>query len=270
MSFRLRCPFLGLLLGIVSALLCLCPATAEAQRLRRFIRNRLAVAPPIVRIEGAPYEGVVVQTPSLAERISLRRRALLFGVQSLQAPEVAGSGLVLQAASQTPPRLLPTAADLAALDDATLLNTSRDIGAVLHQQLGRLSTAAGWQRHLGVQPELLGMHGIAPDEKQIAWWKTLLGRFDKVSSNPEYGKIIGQSGFVANHAALQEIVSRFAGPRLVDPAGGKVQQAQAVVEVDRAEESEVDSDLGAELLPAPTLAEEPEATSGERSILKLR
>jgi len=249
-------------IGIGTALISLCPATAEAQRLRALVGGGAAFSPPLVRLQGAPYGGMVIQGPNLTGRILSRRRAILFG-QPQGDPLQAGVSQATQqaqfaAAPRPIPAAAPTAAELAAMDDFTLVGTWRDLTYQLHQRLSRLTTGAGWQRHLVADAELLGSPGTVLSEKQLDQLQKLLARFDKVSTNPEYRKISSQPSFAANHVALNEIVARFAGLQLGEPAGEELVQTEAA------------TDGRVEILTTPTLAEEPGASGGERSILKLR
>jgi len=270
--------FLCTLLASVCALASLCPATADAQIGRRFVN----------RAEGP----VVARGRNLIGRIIERRRARFLGAEAIAAEQQAAAyasqtrkpvpqpngirqapGIQQTSATQSlkPLRPLPTKAQLAAMDESALWAAWRDTTELLDEQLSSLTTAVSWQQHLSTTRALRGELTALPNESKDGAFQNLLARFDNVSTNEEFLKISGQLGFVASHSALHEIVTRFAsridgpidgpndGPKLRAPTGGKIAQ------------TEPESGNIAEILPTPSsVADEPQGTQGERSILKRR
>ncbi len=154
------------------------------------------------------------------------------------------------AAPQGVDRSFPTAEQLAAFDDGSLLNAVLDIMAQLDADVGQFDTGATWQRYFRLPDDalpppsrdghvVLGFNSI----------KSTLDRLDSVAANPEYPMISGLPSFAAAQLALAEVVNRFGA------AAGQGGVA--------------DARTGAEELPAPTptLAAPANAASGERSIL---
>ena len=178
-----------------------------------------------------------------------------------QQPTLA-DGPVEQASSAevpawSPSRPLPIGARWQALENGELLNRWRDITNQFHNELDSLSTAEGWHRYLGVEENFSGSPSSISSEIDVAELQKLLDRFDRVSVSPEFQKVSRLPSFAANHAALEEIVSRFTGPHLKEPQE-KPREIQ--------EQSPLDS---VESLPPPKpVSEKPHVPNGERSILK--
>ena len=182
---------------------------------------------------------------------------------SAQGPQLAAKPNAVRQASANlaiaPVRPLPTTAQLAAMDEVALFDAWREMTEILHEQLSTLTTAASWQRYLVATDDLRGEQGTLPSEINVDELQKLLARFDKVSNNSEYTKINSRSSFATNRAALREIITRFAGPKLGGPVGGEIAERQPEAKPEGREE----------ILPTPFLASErPEASPSERSILK--
>ncbi len=235
---------LGMLIGLGGALGMLAPMPAEAQIIRRFRGGGVQVRAPLVRVNVGPYGGTSVRAPFVAVdpggvRVGLRQRLapIYQPVVPQVRPPVAANGYsgTLSDRGYVP---FPTAEELLAMDDRTLFTTLNDLFHALDARLSRLTTGAGWQRHLLVPSRVLNAPAANLDELQQT-----LARFDAVADNPEYAKIAGLPSFIATKAALRQTVLRFNGPRIVNPSADEV-------------------------LPTPTQVAEPEATRGEHSIIK--
>ncbi|MCG8449651.1 MAG: hypothetical protein MI725_08735 [Pirellulales bacterium] len=250
MSSKVLCT----LMAFGSVLTCLWPNASEAQIVRRFAGGGVQIRAPFVRVNVGPYGGTSVRAPFTAVDPSGRVHVGI-GARLLPPPVYAAPP---QAVSAQPVRPLPRQEELAVMDEVTLLDALRDATYRLDHRLARLTTGAGWQRHLIIPPEILGQPGSLPSVLQIDELQKLLARYDKVSTNPEYAKIAGLPSFVATHAALREFIARFVGPQQGQPVGGETTPA------------EVGPNDGQEILPTPAPAEKSEATRGEHSILKRR
>lgn len=270
----------------LAAYICLSQSSAEAQ-----LRRRLA--DPAV----APAERpVVTRARTMVGRIIQRRRARLLGEDEaldpaaqrdtntaqneqrrprqnnpnapgqahpeLAKPQLAGkpelASPALASQGQSPAeRLLPTQAQLVVMDNQSLWNATRYISESFNDNLAKLTTAEGWQRHLVEPLQQLQLNTSSPTQAQLTQLKTLRSRFDKVYANPDFKKVNQMPSFLANQGALAELESRFSDI-VTSPAVDKnVVQTQAQQEV--VEES----------LPTPApLPEKPKAKNGEHSILK--
>ncbi len=202
------------LIGLGGALLMFLPTPAEAQIVRRFPGGGLQVRAPFVRVNVGPY-GTSVRAPLVAVdpgsvRIGLRRRFAPVPQQVapvVRRPVVAvprsgdlsDRGYVLPDRGYVP---FPTAEELAAMDDLTLLTAVNDLGYSLDVRLARLETGAGWQRYLRIPASAPTAHS----EKFVQ----TLARYDSVADNPEFAKIAGLPSFIATKAALRQVVARLA------------------------------------------------------------
>ena len=177
------------------------------------------------------------------------------------APTPAGRGN--SGASRAQP-VFPTEAVLRSMTDAELLNALLDASYRLHERLERLTTGAGWQRHLRLPDDALPPPSPSGQvELGMKSLKATLARFNRVAANPEYVKISSLPSFVATHNALRQVVIRFDVPGEVD---GLARQANESPTVNSAD---LDA-AGRETLPAPQpdpVEAEPEPGI-ERSVLK--
>ena len=157
-----------------------------------------------------------------------------------------------------PSRPLPIGVQWEALGNRELLSRWRDVTSQFHRELDTLSTAAGWHRYLGMQENSSDPASSVSGRMDVVELQKLLERFDRVSVNPEYQKVSRLPSFAANHTALEEIVSRFAGPQLKEPKENTT--------LEQVEQSPVDT---VETLPVPQPeSKKPQLPNGERSILK--
>ena len=262
----MRFSILRALFGFGGALVMLLPTPADAQFVRRHYGAGVHIRAPFVRVTVGPYGGASVRAPFVAVdpgsvRVGFRQRLApvpLYAVppQYVMSPEYAGPSVgetvvtegAVQGAVET--YQFPSAAELSAMDDASLLAALRELTSRFDARLARLKTGAGWQRYLRLSEPALSDPGANLDPLQRA-----LARFDAVADNPEYAKIAGLPSFIATKAALRQVVMRFDGPQMVDPFGGDSTPRE-------------DEPADGEILPTPKPAAEPEAIRGERSVLK--
>jgi hypothetical protein len=102
---------------------------------------------------------------------------------------------------------IPTAQELAAMDDDALWQSVRLAAERLHYRLNRFNTGYTWQRYLRVPDEVLSDTTSGGEQYQLAitnW----LQRFRKISDEPQYGKVAELPEFVAMQALLAEAASR--------------------------------------------------------------
>lgn len=198
------------------------------------VPRRVLIAPPYGALPGGALPGI----------IALRRQALAEARQENVSP-------------------LPAAAELAAMEDAALLNATIGLTTQLDADLGRFTTAAGWRKHLRLPDDALP----PPDGGQVTLGfgslQRTLDRFDAISANSTYSQIHGLPSFVASHAALAEVVGRFAArqaPPATTPPPSATPPAAAAVEPAAGGSEELPT-------PPPTLAPPLNAGSGERSVL---
>jgi len=259
------------LIGISGALIMLLPVEAEAQIVRRFAGGGVQVNAPFVRVNVGP-RGTSVRAPFTAVdtpgRVFIgRRRRMLAQPQYAAQPQAANPVQRPRRSGQQPQRAAPqpavgetlpypTASQLAAMDDRALIETLRDMMSRLDQRLTLLKTGVGWQRHLVLSTEVLGELGAPPEVAQLAAMQKALPRYHSVADQPEFMKISSLPSFVAIHAALQEILSRFSAAE------------SGQLELGNPRGTEAAPDESREILPTPDSAEIPEATRGEHSILK--
>ncbi len=268
-SIRLRT-----LIAVSGTFVLLLPNLAEAQIVRRFAGGGIQVNAPFVRVNIGPGGATSVRAPFIAVdspgRTFLGRRWFLAQPRYV-APQRRVPPRTLNTSAR--PERQPDAADvdalpypttdeLAVMDDATLVETLRQMMARLHYRLSRLKTGAGWQSYLVLSREILGSPGAPPEAAQFEKVQNILPKFASVQESPEFVKISALPSFVATFAALRETARRFApttssGPKIPDP---NIEDPASI------EEPPVEEPL--EILPTPKADVVPNAKRGERSILK--
>jgi hypothetical protein len=120
----------------------------------------------------------------------------------------------------TPRAPLPTAQELAAMDDDALRQSLRLAAERLHYRLNRFNTGYTWQRYLRIPDEVLAETSSGDEQYQLAM-ANWLQRFRNVSDDPQYRKIAELPEFVALQALLIEATSRPVGSS--SAAGGRVE-----------------------------------------------
>jgi hypothetical protein len=199
-------------------------------------RRRILVAPPVPGVgvaAGAAYAGGPIVAPRY---VPGRTRAAI--------------GTNLNAAPQTEGRPFPTAGELAALDDGSLLNALLEAMAQLDYDVAQFDTGATWQRYFRLPDDALPPP--AADGRVTLGFpsiKATLARLDSVAANPKYPMIAALPSFAAAHMALTEVVNRFGAAA----GDGGVADARP-----RGEELPT---------PPPALAAPQNDAGGERSIL---
>ena len=187
-------------------------------------RRALAADPNAAALAaGAPAGPAVGAAPAYGGPLSEAPRYVPGGtnatVQANVASAPSGAG-----------RPFPTEAELAALDDGTLLNALLDVSARLDDDLGKFNTGAGWQKYLRLPADALPPPSA--DGRVTLGFRSLtetLERLNTVAANAKYPMISGLSSFVGTHAALQEVVGRF-GTRAGNASGnGAAQKPPGVV-----------------------------------------
>ncbi|NOY42313.1 MAG: hypothetical protein GXP26_10820 [Planctomycetes bacterium] len=258
------------IIAVSGVIVLLLPALADAQIVSRSADGGLHVRAPFVSIDVPPLDMLAARGPVGGRRFFGRRRPATPaprtnrqpqqgqqatpGVPELAPPaaRVAAAGAPTLAAPGAraiveKEKSLPTPEKLAAMDVAALEATLRDVSGQLHTQLSSLQTAAGWQRHLKIPTVVLQ----APMQNAEALKKTL-AKFDAVAGNPQYAKLAGMPSFIATGATLRRLGAISTGDQTTASTAPK--QKQAVV--------------AEEILPTPAEPTQPDATRGERSILK--
>ncbi len=105
----------------------------------------------------------------------------------------------------------PSGGELRTMSDNALLNAVLALFAQFDADLNRFDTGDTWQRYL-----LLPENSLPPpgDDGRVGLGVNLLietlKRFDRTVANPEFTQISGLPSFTASHAALAEVVRRFA------------------------------------------------------------
>lgn len=268
------------LVGTGVALVMLLPAPAEAQIVRRFGGGGVQVNAPFVRVNVGPGGGTSVRAPFTAVdspgRVFIGRRRRLMAQQRYAAPPRNAAGRAQTPTQQPTPVDVdtlpyPTSNQLAAMDDATLVETAREMMGRFNFRLSRLETGEGWQKYLVLTRDDLGSPGSSPESARRDKIEKFLPRYRSVSEDSQYVKIATLPSFVAVYNALEEVSQRnigspsgsvsvggpsFANPNNADPINGETSPAQ-----DNTEEAN-------EILPTPLPSEIPNASRGERSILK--
>ena len=113
---------------------------------------------------------------------------------------------------------LPTAQELAAMDDDALRHSLRLAAERLHYRLNGFNSGYTWQRYLRIPDEVLASSGDEQYQLAITNWSQ---RFRKISDEPEYRKIAELPEFVAMQAVLTEAASRPVGSS--SGAGGRAE-----------------------------------------------
>jgi hypothetical protein len=182
----------------------------------------------------------------------------LAGEEAAAAPYAQRNQAQATQPTMAQPRPFPTTDELASFDDATLIQTLRDLSAQLLYSLQRFDKAAGWQRYLDVSYAALGNASAEPSTIQLDVLEKQLARYDKVSAGGQFAKIAALPSFGPTHAALILVVERFSQPSPVtvdlDPFGDHSHDPGPVTEP-----------AEGELLPSPPPS--PEPRSSQRSII---
>lgn len=245
----------------ITTVILLLPSLADAQIVSRTAGGGVHVRAPFVDVNVPAAGGVAIRGPLGGRRFFGRRLGLVppvAGQPNAQQPGTQFQEATRGARVPSPApgyvenaNFLPTPEELAAMDIAELQATLREVSRQLHHRLSRLTTGAGWQRHLKVPGEVL----FAPTQNSELV-KKILTRFDAVAGNPRYAKIAGLPSFIATGATLRQLDAVSAGPRMINPGvtGATWSPEQTAVEH--------------EILPTPAELEQPIATHGEHSILK--
>ncbi len=253
---------------------------ANAQIVRRFAGGGVQVNAPFVRVNVGPGGATSVRAPFVAVdrqgRTFLGRRRRLMSPPLQPTPQQNAtrySELPTQRpALQPAPDVAdvdalpyPTARQLAAMEDGELVETLRQMMARLQYRLSLLTTGEGWQKYLVLSREALGSPGAPPAAAHFDAVQKILPRYQSVQDDPQFLKIATLPSFVASFATLQEVDRRFGGtvdsyesdgPEITDPNNG----------APPADEAAAEEPL--EILPTPQSIAVPNATRGERSILK--
>ena len=263
----------------VSSLLLVLPETAEAQIVRRFAGGGVQIRAPFVRVNVGPGGATSVRAPFTAvdnpggTYVGRRRRLMAQPQYAAPSPGVAPN--IQNTAQPTPAELdsvdvdalpYPTVSQLTAMDDQALVETTRQMMARFNYRLTRLKTGKGWQDYLVLSRDLLGAPGAPAEAVRLDAVRDMLPRYQSVADDPQFVKISALPSFVATFAALQEVDRRFAGP---ESSGPEITEPLDIypgpATTPRAESQPQD-----EILPTPQPSEVPNASRGERSILKRR
>ena len=245
---------------------------AEAQIVRRFAGGGVQVNAPFVRVNVGPGGGTSVRAPFVAVdrpgRVFVGRRRRLLAQPEYAAPTQRTTPQP-KPVEQKPEEAdvdelpYPTAEQLREMDDAALIETTREMMARLHYRLSRLKTGKGWQDYLVLSREVLGSPGSPAEAAQREAIEKILPRYQSVQDNPEFLKITQLPSFGATFAALQEVNRRGLGTASAGPAMGDPN----VIESAPADQPPQSEPL--EILPTPEpTAVAPNKQRGERSILK--
>jgi len=265
------------IVGMGGALFALLSSPSEAQIVRRFAGGGVQVNAPFVRVNVGPG-GTSVRAPFTAVdtpgRVFVGRRRRFMAQPQYAVPP--------QPQYAAPPRYVaprshgstpqptpvdvdalpsPTYSQLAAMDDATLVETLREMMGRFNYRLSRLKTGAGWQDYLILSREVLGSPGAPPEAAEYHAIREVLPRYASVQGDPQFEKISALPSFAAAYAALQEAERRLANIQPVGPGIANPSDRDTTPIEKPAEEV-------LEILPTPQPAELPNATRGERSILK--
>lgn len=265
---------IGTLIGIGGALVLFTSTPADAQIVRRFAGGGVQVNAPFVRVNVGPGGRTSVRAPFTAVdgpgRVFIGRRRRLMAQPQYAAPRQmvaprTRAPMPARAKQPTPVDVdslpYPTPNQLASMNDATLVETTREMMGRFNYRLSRLKTGEGWQDYLILSREVLGSPGTPPETAQLAAIQKVLPRYASVQEDPQFVKISSLPSFAAAYAALQEAERRLAefqpiGPQINGPNGGEITPAERPTEPQP------------EILPTPAAAELPNTTRGERSILK--
>lgn len=161
-------------------------------------RRRLAVVPPVV---AAPPTVVPRYAPG-ATRATVR-----------------GGAAAIPAAGQS--RQFPSARELAALDDGSLLNALVDAATQLDADVAQFNTGAGWRDYFRLPEDALPPP--SEDGRVLLGFKSLKAALDKmnaISADSAYPMISELPSFVATQQALTEVINRFGPPADREGAAG--------------------------------------------------
>jgi len=274
---------------------------AKAQIVRRFAGGGIEINAPFVRVNVGPGGATSVRAPFVAvDRPGLtflgRRRRLMSQPQNGAPPQnvVRNTRSSAQRSSTqrpSPPTAAPQAAkpperadidslpyptanQMAVMSDAELVETLRQMMARFHYRLSLLTTGEGWQKYLVLSRETLGSPGAPSSAAHMSAVQEVLPRYQSVQEDPQFTKISTLPSFVATLAALQEIDRQLGGVRsaLKDNGSPKDNGLEITDSHNRVQPAtfETPSEESLEILPTPQSITVPNATRGERSILKLK
>jgi hypothetical protein len=153
------------------------------------------VRAPFVRVDVGPYGGVSVRAPFTA--IDVPSRAYYY--ERYYGPPVVFERRIVEPA-------YPTAAELASMDRAQLGDALLSISRRLHDRLGRFDTGNTWQRYFRLPEDAVDLSTDSNDRTTAL--TTLLEKFQRIDSNPQYSMIARLPAFTAMVEALNEVVSR--------------------------------------------------------------
>lgn len=164
---------------------------------RPLLPRRRILGPPVPALgaaAGAAYAG----GPTVAPRYAPGRTRAVVGASPIAA------------APPTESRPFPTASELAALDDGSLLNALLEAMAQLDSDVAQFDTGATWQRYFRMPDDALPPPS-ADGHVTLGFpsIKATLARLDSVSANPKYPMIAALPSFAAAQRALAEVVHRF-------------------------------------------------------------
>jgi hypothetical protein len=169
-------------------------APCAAQRV--WVGGGVHVRAPFVRVDVGPYGGVSVRAPFTAIDVPGR---MYYKPYYDSYPVVIEERIVEPA--------FPTAAELAAMDDARLYEQLRLIGERLRRRLSRFNTGETWQEYLRLPEEAMAS---SPEERRGALVK-LSERFQRLAGDQQYSMISRLPAFVAMEAALSQTLARADG-----------------------------------------------------------
>lgn len=280
------------LLAICTLVILSLSELASAQVVRRFGGGGIQVNAPFVRVNIGPDGGTSVRAPFVAVDspgrtfVGRRRRLMALPRNTPPSRGVAKSGAARgargtnQPAAPTPDRAdvdalpYPTAGDLAAMEDAALVETLRQMMARLHYRLSLLNTGESWQSYLVLSRDILGSPGAPPEAAQFDAVQKVLPRYRSIQDDPQYAKISALPSFVATLAALQETNRRFDAAVGISSKSRTVNNSPTITDPNSGQSASIQRptkklpEEPLEVLPTPQSVAVPNATRGERSILK--
>lgn len=175
-------------------------------------RGGVHVRAPFVRVDVYPFGGVSVRAPFAAVDVPGRR------YYHEPGPVVMEGRMPGWAPA---PLAIPTAQELAAMDDEDLLRLLRSTEGRLRDELGRFDTGARWQKYLRVSELDFADASVTPDDRREALAATV-ERFGRIASDPQYGMIAALPAFVATQAVMSEFLARL--DRSANPAGAPAEE----------------------------------------------
>jgi hypothetical protein len=119
------------------------------------------------------------------------------------------------APTQAPARFrqFPSARELAALDDGSLLNALVDAATQLDADVAQFNTGAGWRDYFRLPDDALPPP--TQDGRVLLGFNSLKATLDKVNAiadDSAYPMISGLASFVATQQALTEVINRYGRP----------------------------------------------------------